>query len=40
MRAGYFPVFVQSTRPERVAGWQWGQKAKAGGVRSTEADNV
>ena len=23
-----------------ITGWQWGQKAKAGGVRSTEADNV
>src|SRR6266496_2908226 len=23
-----------------ITGWQWGQEAKAGGVRSTEADNV
>jgi xylulose-5-phosphate/fructose-6-phosphate phosphoketolase len=23
-----------------ITGWQWGQKAKVGGVRSTEADNV
>ena len=22
-----------------ITGWQWGQEAKAGGVRSTEADN-
>jgi xylulose-5-phosphate/fructose-6-phosphate phosphoketolase len=23
-----------------ITGWQWGQAAAAGGVRSTEADNV